>query len=232
MLGVTPHIYSIEGRQELAPVKAFKCKSPTASGRELHDACKGPSGKEQRKGTRSVANLVNFIQDSLTCLQLAVFSQSGIYLDKITLCLSASSNSQSNSQFNSQSISPARWFVYVIHSPFFLQSAHFVPSKTFSRNKTHLKTHLVQLKTFIWNEIVSGRRARLRLSAFLPGTWLMLHHRTRRIQDCCCSPRRLHRRYLESRGCRQVAHHHPGACRKGIMKRHVLVNGFDHICGK
>ena len=55
-------------------------------GRELHDACKGPSGKEQRKGTRSVANLVNSIQDSIICLQLAVFSQSGIYLDKITLC--------------------------------------------------------------------------------------------------------------------------------------------------
>ena len=35
-------------------------------GRELHDACKGPSGKEQRKGTRSVANLVNAIQDSIT----------------------------------------------------------------------------------------------------------------------------------------------------------------------
>ena len=56
--------------------------------------------------------------------------------------------------FPPEPISPARWFVYVIHSPFFLQSAHFVPSKTFSRNKTHLKTHLVQLKTFIWNEIV------------------------------------------------------------------------------
>ena len=108
---------------------------------------------------------------------------------------------------------------------------HLVSYKTFSRNQTPLKTHLVQFKTFIRNKIVSGRRARLRLSAFLPGTWLMLHHRTRRIQDCCCSPRRLHRRYLESRGCRQVAHHHPGACRKGIMKRHVLVNGFDHICG-
>jgi len=100
-LGASRRAFSFEGRQELAPVKAFKCKSPTASGRELHDACKGPSGKEQRKGTRSVANLVNAIQDSLTCLQLAVFSQSGIYLDKITLCLSASSNSQSNSQFNS-----------------------------------------------------------------------------------------------------------------------------------
>ena len=72
-------------------------KSPTASGRELHDACKGPSGKEQRKGTRSVANLVNAVQDSLTCLQLAVFSQSSIYLNEITLCLSASPNSQSNS---------------------------------------------------------------------------------------------------------------------------------------
>ena len=153
-LGASRRAFSFEGRQELAPVKAFKCKSLTASGRELHDACKGPSGKEQRKGTRCVANLVNAIHDSLTCLQLAVFSQSGIYLDKITLCLSASSNLQSNSQFNSQSISPARWFVYVIHSPFFLQSAHFVPSKTFSRNKTHLKTHLVQLETFIWNEIV------------------------------------------------------------------------------
>ena len=152
-LGASRRAFSFEGRQELAPVKAFKCKSPTASGRELHDACKGPSGKEQRKGTRSVANLVNTVQGSLTCLQLAVFSQSGIYLDKITPCLSASSNSQSNSQFNSQSNSPARWFVYVIHSPFFLHSAHFVPHKTFSRNQTPLKTHLVQLKTFIWNEI-------------------------------------------------------------------------------
>ena len=131
------------------------------------------------KGTRSVANLVNAVQDSIICLQLAVFSQSSIYLNEITLCLSASSNSQ----FNSQSISPARWF-HVIHQPIFSHSAHFVPSKTFSRNKTPLKTHLVQLKTFIRNKIVSGRRARLRLSAFLPGTWLMLHHRTRRIQDC------------------------------------------------
>ena len=96
-LGASRRAFSFEGRQELAPVKAFKCKSPTASGRELHDACKGPSGKEQRKGTRSVANLVNAIQESITCLQLAVFSQSGIYLDKITLCLSASSNSQFNS---------------------------------------------------------------------------------------------------------------------------------------
>ena len=113
-LGASRRAFSFEGRQELAPVKAFKCKSPTASGRELHDACKGPSGKEQRKGTRSVANLVNAIQDSITCLQLAVFFQSGIYLDKITLCLSASSNSQSNSQFNSQVISPARRLVYVI----------------------------------------------------------------------------------------------------------------------
>lgn len=26
-------------------------------GRELHGVCKGPSGKEQRKGMRSVANL-------------------------------------------------------------------------------------------------------------------------------------------------------------------------------
>ena len=148
-LGASRRVFSFEGRQELAPVKAFKCKSPTASGRELHDACKGPSGKEQRKGTRSVANLVNAIQDSLTSPQLAVFSQSGSYLDKITLCLSASSNSQFNSQF----ISPARWFVYVIHSPFFLHSARFVPPKTFSRNQTPQKTHLVQLKTFIWNEI-------------------------------------------------------------------------------
>ena len=147
-LGASRRAFTFEGRQELAPVKAFKCKSPTASGRELHNACKGPSGKEQRKGTRSVANLVNSIQDSITCLQLAVFSQSGIYLDKITLCLSASSNSQ----FNSQSISPARWF-HVIHPPFFPHSAHLVPPKTFSRNKTPLKTHLVQLKTFIWNEI-------------------------------------------------------------------------------
>ena len=71
-LGASRRAFSFEGRQELAPVKAFKCKSPTASGRELHDACKGPSGKEQRKGTRSVANLVNAIQDSLTCLQLAI----------------------------------------------------------------------------------------------------------------------------------------------------------------
>ena len=71
-LGASRRAFSFEGRQELAPVKAFKCKSPTASGRELHDACKGPSGKEQRKGTRSVANLVNAIQDSITCLQLAV----------------------------------------------------------------------------------------------------------------------------------------------------------------
>ena len=117
-------------------------------GRELHDACKGPSGKEQRKGTRSVANLVNTVQGSLTCLQLAVFSQSSICLNEITRCLSASSNSQSNSQ----SISPARWF-HVIHPPIFPHIAHFVPPKTFSRNKTPLKTHLVQLKTFIWNEI-------------------------------------------------------------------------------
>ena len=155
-LGASRRAFTFEGRQELAPVKAFKCKSPTASGRELHDACKGPSGKEQRKGTRSVANLVNAIQDSLTCLQLAVFSQSGSYLDKITLCLSASSNSQSNSQSdsqsNSQSISPARWF-HVMHPPIFSHSAHFVPPKTFSRNQTSLKTHLVQLKTFIRNEI-------------------------------------------------------------------------------
>ena len=57
-LGASRRAFSFEGRQELAPVKAFKCKSPTASGRELHDACKGPSGKEQRKGTRSVANLI------------------------------------------------------------------------------------------------------------------------------------------------------------------------------
>ena len=125
-LGASRRAFSFEGRQELAPVKAFKCKSPTASGRELHDACKGPSGKEQRKGTRSVANLVNAIQDSITCLQLAVFSQS---------------------------ISPARWFVYVIHPPIFSRIAHFVPLKTFSRNKTPLKTHLVQLKTFIRNEM-------------------------------------------------------------------------------
>lgn len=47
---------------------------------------------------------------------------------------------------------------------------------------TSMKTHFGALKTFIRNKIVSGRRARLRLSAFLPGTWLMLHHRTRRIQ--------------------------------------------------
>ncbi|MCI6757934.1 MAG: hypothetical protein MR575_03340, partial [Bacteroides sp.] len=120
--------FSFEGRQELAPVKAFKCKSPTASGRELHDACKGPSGKEQRKGTRSVVNLVNAIQESITCLQLAV--QLAIHLTSQVVCL-----------------------CYIIHSPFFLQSAHFVPHKTFSRNKTPLKTHLVQLKTFIRNEM-------------------------------------------------------------------------------
>ena len=151
-LGASRRAFTFEGRQELAPVKAFKCKSPTASGRELHDACKGPSGKEHRKGTLSVANLVNAIQDSITCLQLAVFSQSSICLNEITRCLSASSNSQSNSQFNSQSISPARWF-HVMHPPIFSHNAHFVPPKTFSRNKTPLKTHLVQLKTFIWNEI-------------------------------------------------------------------------------
>lgn len=131
----------------------------------------------------------------------------------------------------SMKIHPTSQVVSCNTPAYFLTQCNFVPPKTFSRNQTPLKTHLVQLKTFIRNKIVSGRRARLRLSAFLPGTWLMLHHRTRRIQDCCCSPRRLHRRYLESRGCRQVAHHHPGACRKGIMKRHVLVNGFDHICG-
>ena len=34
-------------------------KSPTASGRELHVICKGSSGKEQRKGTLSVANPVS-----------------------------------------------------------------------------------------------------------------------------------------------------------------------------
>ena len=56
------------------------------------------------------------------------------------------------SQSNSQSSSPARWF-HVIHPPIFSHSAHFVPYKTFLRNKTPLKTHLVQLKTFIWNEI-------------------------------------------------------------------------------
>ena len=117
-LGASRRAFSFGGRQEPAPVKAFKCKSPTASGRELHDACKGPSGKEQRKGTRSVANLVNAFQDSLTSPQLAVFSSLGIYLDKITHCLSASSNSQSNSQFNSQFISPARWLVYITPTPF------------------------------------------------------------------------------------------------------------------
>ena len=127
-LGASRRAFSFEGRQELAPVKAFKCKSPTASGRELHDACKGPSGKEQRKGTRSVANLVNAIQDSITCLQLAV--QLAIHLTSQVVCL-----------------------CYIIHSPFFLQSAHFVPLKTFSRNKTPLKTHLVQLKTSIRNEM-------------------------------------------------------------------------------
>ena len=109
-LGASRRAFSFEGRQELAPVKAFKCKSPTASGRELHDACKGPSGKEQRKGTRSVANLVNAIQDSITCLQLAV--QLAIHLTSQVVCL-----------------------CYIIHSPFFLQSAHFVPLKTFIRNE-------------------------------------------------------------------------------------------------
>ena len=29
----------------------------------------------------------------------------------------------------------------------------FVPSKTFSRNKTHHRTHLVPLKTFSWNKM-------------------------------------------------------------------------------
>lgn len=57
-LGASRRAFSFEGRQELAPVKAFKCKRPTASGHELHGVCKGPSGKEQRKGTLSVANLV------------------------------------------------------------------------------------------------------------------------------------------------------------------------------
>ena len=125
-LGASRRAFSFEGRQELAPVKAFKCKSPTASGRELHDACKGPSGKEQRKGTRSVANLVNAIQDSITCLQLAV--QLAIHLTSPVVCL-----------------------CYTL--AFFLQSAYFVPPKTFSRNKTPMKTHLVQLKTFIRNEM-------------------------------------------------------------------------------
>ena len=126
-LGASRRAFSFEGRQELAPVKAFKCKSPTASGRELHDACKGPSGKEQRKGTRSVANLVNAIQDSITCLQLAV--QLAIHLTSQVVCL-----------------------CYTL--AFFPHSAHLVPPKTFSRNKTPLKTHLVQLKTFIRNEMV------------------------------------------------------------------------------
>ena len=45
--------------QELDPVEAFLEKSPTASVRELHVICKGPSGKEQRKGTLSVANPVS-----------------------------------------------------------------------------------------------------------------------------------------------------------------------------
>ena len=57
-LGALRRAFIFEGRQDLAPVKAFKCKRPTASGRELHGVCKGPSGKEQRKGTLSVANLV------------------------------------------------------------------------------------------------------------------------------------------------------------------------------
>ena len=64
-LGASRRAFSFEGRQELAPVKAFKCKSPTASGRELHGVCKGPSGKEQRKGTLSVANPVNENLDPL-----------------------------------------------------------------------------------------------------------------------------------------------------------------------
>ena len=64
-LGALRRAFSFEGRQELAPVKAFKCKSPTASVRELHVICKDPSGKEQRKGTRSVANLVNENPDPL-----------------------------------------------------------------------------------------------------------------------------------------------------------------------
>lgn len=58
-LGALRRAFSFEGRQELAPVKAFKCKSPTAPGRELHVICKGSSGKEQRKGIRRVANPVN-----------------------------------------------------------------------------------------------------------------------------------------------------------------------------
>ena len=67
-LGALRRAFTFEGRQELAPVKAFKCKSPTASGRELHGVCKGPSGKEQRKGTFSVANLVLSAEKWLTSI--------------------------------------------------------------------------------------------------------------------------------------------------------------------
>ena len=53
-------------------------KSPTASVRELHVICKGPSGKEQRKGTLSVANPVNENLDPLDSgvLMLSIDSQS------------------------------------------------------------------------------------------------------------------------------------------------------------
>ena len=75
-LGALRRAFSFEGRQELAPVKAFKCKSPTAPGRELHGVCKGPSGKEQRKGTLSVANLVLSAEKWLTsiCRPLFLFN--------------------------------------------------------------------------------------------------------------------------------------------------------------
>lgn len=75
-LGALRRAFSFEGRQELAPVKAFKCKSPTAPGRELHGVCKGPSGKEQRKDTLSVANLVLSAEKWLTniCRPLFLFN--------------------------------------------------------------------------------------------------------------------------------------------------------------
>jgi len=73
-LGALRRAFSFEGRQEPAPVKAFKCKSPTASGRELHGLCKGPSGKEQRKGTLSVANLVLSAEKWLTSICRPLFS--------------------------------------------------------------------------------------------------------------------------------------------------------------
>ena len=81
-LGASRRAFTFEGRQELAPVKAFKCKSPTASGRELHDACKGPSGKEQRKGTRSVANLAIQLTSQVVCL----CNTPAYFLTQCTLC--------------------------------------------------------------------------------------------------------------------------------------------------